>query len=153
VKRVWLTQRKYAVVDDIDVVWAYMWKWFADKNENTYYAKRNIKINGVRKKLYMHNEILTERMGLIIPNGYVTDHINWNGLDNRRNNLRIVTNSVNLFNQEKSGVYYHKKNNKWIAQIMINYKQYYLGSFVNREDAEAAYQFTKCQWLEHSILP
>jgi hypothetical protein len=68
------------------------------------------------------------------------DHINGNTTDNRIQNLRNVTNQQNCFNRTKSkGYHWHKKDNKWHAQIKVNGKNIHLGRFVLEEDARQAY--------------
>jgi len=75
--------------------------------------------------------------------GDEVDHINQNGLDNRRCNLRIVTRSQNATNIFKrcdntsgvSGVYLHKKKQLWIARIWCGGVYTYLGSFKTLEEA------------------
>jgi hypothetical protein len=75
--------------------------------------------------------------------GEETDHINRDGLDNRRRNLRIVTRSQNGFNRGiqcnntsgEIGVVWHRRNKKWQAQAMIERKMRYLGQFSNKADA------------------
>lgn len=74
------------------------------------------------------------------------DHINRNRQDDRFINLREVENldnykNMSKFNTNKSGhtgVSWHKKANKWMAVIVVNYKQKYLGLFDNIEDAISA---------------
>jgi len=81
------------------------------------------------------------------PNNLI-DHINCVTDDNRIANLREATNSQNQMNRKgfknnKSGykgVSFHKKANKWKAQISINNVNTYLGSFDNKEDAAEAYR-------------
>lgn len=71
------------------------------------------------------------------------DHINHNRSDNRLNNLREVTHVENGHNISKktnnttgyTGVVYHKATGKWLAQIMINGKNKYLGLFSTIEEA------------------
>ena len=71
------------------------------------------------------------------------DHINRNRDDDRPSNLREVVNvdnykNMKLFNTNKSGhvgVSWHKKGQKWMAVIMVNYKQKYLGLFNSIEEA------------------
>jgi len=73
------------------------------------------------------------------------DHINRNGLDNQKHNLRQATNTQNQFNKEKpknntsgfKGVV--KDGNRWAAQIRINKKNTYLGSFNSKEEAAIIY--------------
>lgn len=109
-------------------------KWHrTDLQRSTYYcSSSNCKI----KKL--HRLI----MEVSDPN-IVVDHINHNGLDNRKSNLRICTNQQNICNcnipkNNKSGhkgVYWAKDKHKWTAQITINNKTKYLGRYDNIEDA------------------
>ena len=79
-----------------------------------------------------------------MPNSKNVDHINHNGLDNRRCNLRSVTtmeNLSNLRNQGKSkyvGVF--NDRGRWRSRLQIRDKVYYLGSFKTEEEASNAYQ-------------
>lgn len=69
-------------------------------------------------------------------NGLEVDHINHNPLDNRKQNLRIVTRSQNSMNRKNAkGICWCKKSKKWMAHIEINQKPIYLGSFVKEQDA------------------
>ena len=76
------------------------------------------------------------------------DHINHDGLDNRRSNLRLVTNQENHYNMRMKGVnktsqfkgvWRDKSRNKWAAMIRVNGKGKYLGRFENEEEAARAY--------------
>jgi hypothetical protein len=75
----------------------------------------------------------------------VVNHIDFNKLNNNVNNLEIVSNRVNTSkNHLKStskytGVYYNKINKSWIADISINGKSNYLGSFKTEEEANQKY--------------
>ena len=90
---------------------------------------------------YMHQIIMNYN-----AKEFTCDHINNNGLDNRRENLRICTNQQNQWNRKVSaknssgilGVHRHSKIDKWIAQIRINGKAKHLGSFDSLEDAAKA---------------
>lgn len=83
-----------------------------------------------------------------IPNGMtlVIDHINNNKLDNRVDNLQIITqkeNTLKSFRKKSSqyiGVCWDKENYKWKSHITINGKLKFLGRFVNEFDASQAYQ-------------
>tara|TARA_R110000765_G_scaffold21534_1_gene55267 strand:- start:142 stop:627 length:486 start_codon:yes stop_codon:yes gene_type:complete len=80
------------------------------------------------------------------PEGQFIDHINRDPLDNRRDNLRIVTRQENNMNlsikkNNKSGitgVHWHKGNGKWVAQIKYKNKKIYLGIFEKLEAARKA---------------
>lgn len=87
------------------------------------------------------------RMIMKPANGNVVDHINGDGLDNRRKNLREVTQSENLRNiagpQRNStsgilGVSYHKGSKRWYARIFHEGRTVILGRFLTKEEAAAA---------------
>ncbi len=67
------------------------------------------------------------------------DHINNNSLDNRIENLRILTAQENQFNSRAKGYTWDKNTNKWCAGIMVNRKRIYLGQFTEEADARNAY--------------
>ncbi len=133
-KEILLTQGKVAIVDDEDFEWLNQWKWCAKKGPNTSYAKR-------ATQLYMHRLILSAEKGMFV------DHINGNGLDNRRENLRVCTHAENMRNSKLSikntsgykGVYWCKKRSLWIANIQNNGKVKNLGGFKIKELAARAY--------------
>ncbi len=103
------------------------------------------------KKVYFHRLIIKARIGQFV------DHINGNGLDNRRINLRIVTNAQNNYNRRPKynfkRVFYLKRINKYMASIMFKRKTIYLGVFIRPEDAAKAYNkkakelFGEFAWL------
>jgi hypothetical protein len=75
-----------------------------------------------------------------------TDHINGNGLDNRRCNLRPVTSQQNRANQRKTrgtsqfkGVYLRRRERNWEAAIKVNRRRIYLGTFSSEVEAARAY--------------
>ena len=67
------------------------------------------------------------------------DHINNNSIDNRIENLRILTSQQNNFNRIAKGYHWDKKASRWKAQIVINDKRIYLGLFKEEADARNAY--------------
>lgn len=67
------------------------------------------------------------------------DHINKNSIDNRIENLRILTHQENQFNSRAKGYCWHKQTNKWQAGIRINGITTYLGLFTEEADARNAY--------------
>ena len=136
-----LTQGKFAIVDDADFEWLNQFKWHVATPGRCFYAVRTTKIDGVCKLILMHREIL----GLLSGDGLGTDHINHNGLDNRRCNLRICTSQQNQRNRRidaakktsrYKGVGWNKQLKQWRSRIYCNYKEIYLGCF--RDEAEAA---------------
>jgi hypothetical protein len=106
------------------------------------YAIRKEKIDGKRTIVSMHH-LVSGRP----ESGYVSDHINGDRLDNRRENLRFCTLSQNSMNRghrknNKSGykgVSYYKNNGKWRAYIRIKGKTKHLGYFTSIESAALAY--------------
>ena len=129
-KKIKLTQGKYALVDDKDFDLVKKFKWHLSW---TGYAVRTINHD---KKLFMHQLILGTKKD------FVNDHINRNRLDNRRKNLRLVTRSVNVYNSKSR----HNKSGykgvvllphgKWMSQVAHKY----LGVFNNPETAAKVYK-------------
>jgi hypothetical protein len=80
-------------------------------------------------------------------NGKYIDHLDGNGLNNQRSNLRFATKSENGMNRQKQenttsiykGVSWHKHNRKWVAYITINGKRSHLGYFISEVDAAKVY--------------
>ena len=120
-------------IEDIDKIKNHTWNR-TDLQRSTYYCRSN-------KVGRLHRFILD-----VTDKSIIVDHINHNGLDNRRCNLRICTNSQNLCNcnlpkNNKSGhkgVYWDSTRSKWNTQITLNGKCVHLGRFDNIEDANKA---------------
>jgi hypothetical protein len=74
-------------------------------------------------------------MGLPIGDGRQVDHINHNGLDNRRINLRLATNQQNAFNRQTNGVFWHKSKARWKAQLKLNGRIIFQRYFRDKNDA------------------
>lgn len=91
-----------------------------------------------RKYVYLHRFIINAKKGEIV------DHIDRNKLNNKRENLRIVSYSLNSYNKEIKningrGIYFDKSGNRYRACISLNNKTLKLGSFKNINDAKKAY--------------
>ena len=78
------------------------------------------------------------------------DHINNNSLDNRIENLRILTHQQNQFNSKAKGYSWHKQRKKYVATIKLNYVDIHLGLFAEEEDARNAYLEAKEKY--HNII-
>jgi hypothetical protein len=122
-------------------------EWFSLMNIETWCLKSGYAFN--YRMGFMHKYLLHEKQdGKAIPAGMVGDHINGNPLDNRMQNLRIVSKHQNCLNHKRSvrntsghtGVYYHKRDNKWTAQIVYNRQRIYLGRFKDYDLAVHARQ-------------
>ena len=136
-KEINLSRGMTALVDDEDFEYLNQFKWYAHKDYNTFYASRAAH----SKQIKMHRIIMKT------PSGMETDHIDGNGLNNQKSNLRICTNSQNLMNSGKrkdntsgfKGVRRHKKVKKWEARIGVDGKKKYLGLHITPEAAARAY--------------
>ena len=69
----------------------------------------------------------------------IIDHIDRNPLNNNIENLRVVTNQQNLWNQNAKGYYFNRASGKYVAQICVDRKKKHLGYFMTAEEAGAAY--------------
>jgi hypothetical protein len=139
-----LTQGMVALVDKQDYKELSKYKWCVDKRRKVFYASHTFWDSKTKKqkKVTMHRFIMNT------PKGMHTDHINGNGLDNRRSNLRICTASQNrhnvgIINTNTSGFkgvdYYPHTKSPWRAQIRANGKNLYLGVYATKELAYEAY--------------
>jgi len=124
---------EFCIVDIEDQVLVAALKWHAAKGRNTTYARAYI---GDGAYIYMHHLL----MGTPIR-GYVVDHIDENGLNNRRSNLRVITHGDNIRRASKtSGVSFLKrlKARPWKAEVKIDGERYHVGYFATEEEAIAA---------------
>lgn len=129
------------IVDLEDYNLATSAKWYGYRNKLTYYAKRFEGPENKRKAKGLHREIIGAKQGEIV------DHINHDGLDNRRCNLRIVTSQQNSLNRRTKpfgsskyrGVCWVKRDAIWVAKIGNKGTLVHLGSFKNEMDAARAY--------------
>lgn len=124
---------------------------------NTGYAVGNLAINKVKYSLPLHNYIAGH---CIEPRKYMIDHINRNPLDNRRENLRIASKSLNCHNsvgptkRSRSGlrgIMFHKASGLWHAVIRLDNKVYSLKYHKTPEAAHAAYMNKKREYFGELI--
>jgi frataxin-like iron-binding protein CyaY len=138
-----LTKGQITKVDKEDYEWLIEYRWCAQPNRKSYYAKRSTTVNKKLLMLLMHRLIWIHHNGAI-PERYEIDHIDQDKLNNSLSNLRLVSHSQNMINKPKAsgksskylGVHFNKQKNKWRGQIAINSKQYHLGWF--KTEIEAA---------------
>jgi hypothetical protein len=140
-RKIQLTKGFVALVDDEDFEYLNQWKWNAQIGTHTWYAVRNYGKRPNRKKLWMHKVIMNT------PNKIETDHINNNGLDNRKENLRKCKKEENQWNIPKRknntsgfiGVYPNMTKKKFISKIQFGKIRIHLGSYNTIEEAAYAY--------------
>ena len=147
VARVPVTNSSPALIDaaDLPLVERYTWRLMTHRNpipnkKAFNYARTSPKTNGKRVQILMHRLIAGARPG------FVVDHINGDGLDNRRRNLRVCTNQQNMENQRPivgtsayKGVSLEKSTGRWRAGIRRDKKKVILGSFKTEIEAARAY--------------
>ena len=137
-KTIPLSQGQFAIVDDEDFEELNQFRWYAGwaRNTHSFYAKRKLRWrNGKQVMELMHRRIL----GLERGDKRHGDHLNHTTLDNRRSNLRIVTNQENQHNRRGKGFSWNKQNKKYKARITVNGIERYLGLFDTPAEARAAY--------------
>jgi hypothetical protein len=139
-----LTRGEFALADAEDYSRLSRYTWFAEGTRKNCYAVR--KENG--KSIKMHRQITNA------PDHLVVDHIDHNGLNNQKKNLRLCTFAENCRNlkgrslnyardrrktSEYKGVHWHRRLKKWAAQITCNNNTYHLGYFHDEIEAALAY--------------
>ena len=141
-RRIPLTQGKYAIVDPEDFERLNKHKWYAIKQSNTFYARRSIRVDKKYIHIQMHREVIHP------PDHLFADHINRNGLDNRKANLRHATRAQNNFNRlirrknsssKYKGVTWDKYRKMWQARIGLYGKRKLVGYFKDEIQAAKAY--------------
>ena len=137
-----LTRGLVTIIDIEDFELVSQWKWFASRGNSTDYAQRNDRTQGIRRTVKLHRLILnaTDEMHV--------DHINNNGLDNRKANIRLCSLSENLRNRRKrngcssqyKGVVKRQdgRPEPWMAAIKVNGKKY-TSSFTTELEAALWY--------------
>ena len=156
-RRIPLTQDLSALVDDEDFEFLNQWTWHAHRQHRSIYAIRNRRTSdGLGpQKIRMHRVLLQP------PDGLQPDHVNGDGLDNRRANLRAVTRGINQANRNRPnrgrthdlpiGVY--RSRRRFQAQIKIDGHPQYLGSFDTPEQAAVASQTAREERIATATHP
>lgn len=115
------------------------------------------KIDGFLERIH----ILISKNSGIYNKDLVIDHINQNSLDNRRDNLRSITQHQNTMRKGHSknntsgyrGVVFDKRTNKWMSKIKYNYKDIYLGRYNTKEEAACIYNTNAIKYFgEFAVL-
>lgn len=152
-KKIPLSRGLEAIIDDDDYELLSKYSWSVGGGTRRYpYAITTIQKN---KSLKMHRLIMRAKKNQLI------DHINHDTLDNRKENLRICTQSQNQANRKKhkktsskfKGVNFYKRVNAWRARIQINKKDINIGWFLLEREAAIAYnEVAKKHFGEFALL-
>ncbi|MFC1739277.1 5'-3' exonuclease H3TH domain-containing protein, partial [Planctomycetota bacterium] len=152
-RRIPLTQGKFAIIDPDDYNRLSKHKWYAVKNDRAFYVAR-----AVKNKEGKQHQISMHRCVIKVPDNIRVDHINHNGLDNRKKNLRPATSTQNarnrakynnrIFSSKYKGVTWHKGHKKWQAQIRVNSRPIFLGSFKDELLAAKEYDRAAGKYFE-----
>ena len=133
-------------VDHADIENLNQYRWFKMSSYAKSYS--SAKVDG--KRVLMHRFLMQVDEHI--------DHINGDGMDNRRSNLRTATQSQNMMNRKAERgdlVGVAKNGNRWQADIKVNGKKYYLGLYKTLAEAQAARQagerilFGEYSWRKH----
>jgi len=132
-----LTRGMMAIVDAADYVWLSEFRWSAVDGNNKRAKQGGIWYARYRRS-YMHRAI----MGF--PD-YKVDHRDGNGLHNWRDNLRLATNAENASHKKPVynktgyiGVFWDAVQERWEAQITVNYRNIKIGRYATKEEAARA---------------
>lgn len=143
---------RFALVDQGDGLRLGRFVWTMDGKGYVHRQEGNG--SGSVRKLYLHREVL----GLVPGDGLVADHRNGDPLDNRRENLRVVTRVENAQNGRRRGgssrhrgVCRAKANGKWAAYGTVGGRQHHLGFFDTEAEAARVAKRWRGQHLPFSV--
>ena len=130
-------------------------KWTVVENKNnTGNGYCQVGFNG--RVVQYHNIVWVLSTGNDIPQGMDIDHINGNKIDNRIENLRLVTRRQNQQNRKNHragrlvGASYHKGYNDWQSYIAIDKNQIWLGYYKTEQEAHEAYKIA-CKYITNYV--
>lgn len=149
--RIPLSQGISAIVDDQDAERVLQYRWHVDDRGRTKYALSTVRLPGPPPRLQRFT-LRMHRLVMDAPNGLLVDHIDGDGLNNTRANLRLCGAKENSWHCIRMpagglcayrGVSRNRNRNgslgSWIAQIQLNGKNRRLGSFATPQEAARAY--------------
>jgi hypothetical protein len=150
--RIALSQGKEALVSPEDYHHLRQHRWSASLRHKNAYGQRSIHLGYVDGKQktggeLMHRVILSRMVGRALLTSEYCDHINHDGLDNRRTNLRVCTGQENQANRRPNrntssqykGVSWNKRDKRWVTQVGVDGTRTHLGSFTTEAEAARAY--------------
>lgn len=152
-----LTQGEIAIIDSEDFHIVSGYRWHVSKYKNVQYALSAKWNKGNPSTILMHRLV----MNLKRYDGLMIDHINMNGLDNRKINLRFTDFSLNahhckLLSSNTTGFRGIAWNNircAWQATIRVYGKRYFLGYYSSKRNAALAYDAAALRYKkDHATL-
>lgn len=146
-KKIRLKKGKHAIVDHSDFKKVAPFTWWYEKTSRQEYAYSKHANYG--STIRMHSLIAGQP-----PKGFVIDHRNGNGLDNRKKNLRFVSRALNALNSEVSSGFYIKPENrfrKYVVERFFQTKKYYGGSFATVTEARKASQKLRLLIMKQAV--
>lgn len=141
-----LSRGCFSKVDDSDFEFLKQYKWTASRSGK--YGCRAVRAFSVLKgKKASTIPILMHRVIMMCPNGFEVDHVDGDGLNNQKNNLRICSHSQNMRNRRQKsqmsskykGVSWVKKHGKWLGRLQVGGKIVFNSYFDSQEAAAIAY--------------
>jgi hypothetical protein len=142
-RRINLGEGRFTILDPSDFYRLNIFQWYAEGKGDLIYAVRTvISPHKHSRTVRMHREIMNA------PPDRLVDHRNGNGLDNRRDNLRLATHSQNQCNRRKTsrktsskyiGPTYVKRRGDWSGRLSYKGKRIWLGYFDTEIEAAKAY--------------
>lgn len=136
-----LTKGYSTVIDAVDAdIACFHWTAMVKKDGGIYAMRTTSK-----RTVYLHRLILGRKLRHELPRRVLTDHVNGQTLDNRRDNLREASTLQNCRNRGRqcantsgvTGVSWNVKCNRWQASVCVNYKRIHLGWFADFDEAVA----------------
>jgi hypothetical protein len=140
----------FALVDDEDYEEMSKLRWHTAKGRKTIYASTNVK-----RETGGYSSVGMHRMINKTPAGFHTDHIDGDGLNNQRSNLRTASRTENARNRSPNtgcasqfkGVHWNKRKRRWVASIRVNKKSVFLGLHKSEQAAADAYSRAASQYF------
>ena len=115
------------------------------------YTTKGYRVVRIDGRLYKEHRIIWVMNNGLIPNNCDVDHVDRNTSNNKLDNLRLVSRSLNNLNKDVKGVTYCKSRNKWIAQLRFQGKSILHKRFDSYEEALSVYQLTKDKLFADNI--
>lgn len=138
-----LNHGQFALIDDEDAdrVLVYFWTYYWSEKHKKATAHRTLWNKGKPTTVLLHRFVMNA------PKGVQVDHIDRDGLNCQKSNLRFATNAQNHCNTIKKagstsrfkGVHFERRRQYYVANITVNRVAIHLGSFAKEEDAARAY--------------